>query len=279
MRIGEVRIGLAALLCCAASGVAAPAASAAFGVNKWEAGTCKEKACNAEGKDPAAEFYTQAAGHPDFGITDFAFNYTRETNILAEEVRVPVGHVRDARVDLPPVSPSTPKPSRNARKRRSRRSNAPNRHRSGEDEAQGTAELALGIRKTVTESFPVYNLARRPGEPARFGVEVKSSTLALAESISATKLQSAIYLEGGISWHHEAETAESSGVPTGDYHEFFEIHNIPTQPELVESRLIFWGVPQEHTLTGEAPSSLHHDAELAERLHEPLDHLPARRLL
>ena len=49
---------------------------------------------------------------------------------------------------------------------------------------------------------------------------------------------------------HEAETAESSGVPTGDYHEFFEIHNIPTQPELIESKLIFWGVPEEHSHVG-----------------------------
>jgi hypothetical protein len=246
---------VAALLCCAAGGggVAAPAASAAFGANKWEAGTCKEKACNSEGKDPAAEFYTQAAGHPDFGITDFAFNYTTETNILAEEVRVPVGHVRDVRVDLPPGLAVDPEAAKECPEAQIAALECPASTQVGEDEAQGTAELALGIRKTVTESFPVYNLARRPGEPARFGVEVKSSTLALAESISATKLQSAIYLEGGISWRQEAETAESSGVPSGDYHEFFEIHNIPTQPELVASRLIFWGVPQEHTHTGEAP--------------------------
>jgi hypothetical protein len=253
VRIGEVRIGLVALLCCAASCVVAPAASATFGVNKWEAGTCKEKACNNAGKDPSAEFYTQAAGHPDFGITDFAFDYTTETNILAEEVRVPVGHVRDVRVDLPPGLAVDPEAAKECPEAQIEALECPVSTQIGEDEAQGTAELALGTRKTVTESFPVYNLARRPGESARFGVEVKSSTLALAESISGTKLQSAIYLEGGISWHHEAETAESGGVPTGDYHEFFEIHNIPTQPELIESRLIFWGVPQEHTLTGEAP--------------------------
>ncbi len=253
MRIGEVRIGLVALLCCATSGVAAPAsAPAAFGVNRWEAGTCKEKACNSEGKDPAAEFYTQAAGHPDFGITDFAFNYTRETNILTEEVRVPVGHVHDVRVDLPPGLAVDPEAVKECPEAQIAALECPESTQVGEDEAQGTAELALGIKKTVTESFPVYNLARRPGEPARFGVEVKSSTLALAETISATKLQSAIYLEGGISWYHEAETAENSGVPSGDYHEFFEIHNVPAQPELIESRLIFWGVPQEHTLTGEA---------------------------
>jgi hypothetical protein len=243
----------AALLCCAAGGVAAPAAPAAFGVNKWEAGTCKEEACNAEGKDPAAEFYTQAAGHPDFGITDFAFNYTRETNILAEEVKIPEGHVRDARVDLPPGLAVDPEAVAECPEAQIAALECPESTQVGEDEALGTAELALGIKKTVTESFPVYNLARRPGEPARFGVEVKSATLALAESISGTKLQSAIYLEGGLSWHHEAETAENSGVPSGDYHEFFAIHNIPTQPELIESRLIFWGVPQEHSHTGEAP--------------------------
>jgi hypothetical protein len=249
----SARIWLAVLLCCAAGGAAASPAGAAFGVNRWEAGTCKEKACNSEGKDPAAEFYTQAAGHPDFGITDFAFDYTTETNILAEEVRAPVGHVHDVRVDLPPGLAVDPEAAKECPEAQIEALECPVSTQVGEDEAQGTAELALGIRKTVTESFPVYNLARRPGEPARFGVEVKSSTLALAESISATKLQSAIYLEGGISWHHEAETAENSGVPSGDYHEFFEIHNVPTQPELVESRLIFWGVPQEHTLTGEAP--------------------------
>ncbi len=253
MRSGEARIWLATLLACVASGVAAPDAFATFGVNKWEAGTCKEKACNSEGKDPAAEFYTQAAGHPDFGITDFAFNYTRETNILAEEVRTPGGHVRDARVDLPPGLAVDPEAVKECPEAQIEALECPESTEVGEDEAQGTAELALGIRKTVTESFPVYNLARRPGQPARFGVEVKSSTLKLAEEVSGTKLQSAIYLESGISWHHEAETAESSGVPTGDYHEFFEIHNIPTQPELIESRLIFWGVPREHTLTGEAP--------------------------
>ncbi len=231
----------------------APTAAGAFGVNRWEAGTCKEKACNSEGKDPAAEFYTQAAGHPDFGITDFAFAYAKETNALAEEVRTPEGHVRDARVDLPPGLAVDPEAVTACKKAQIEALECPESSQVGEDEAQGTAELALGVRKTVTESFPVYALEPRPGEPARFGVEVKSATLALAEGISGTKLQTAIYLEGAISWHHEAETAESAGVPTGDYHEFFEIHNIPTQPELIESRLIFWGVPQEHTHTGEAP--------------------------
>jgi hypothetical protein len=222
----------------------APAAQASFGVEKWEAGTCKVSTCADGGS--TSDFYTQAAGHPNFGITDFAFRYTKETNILAEEVRAPVGHVHTARVDLPPGLAVDPEAVAQCPQAQIERLECPESTQVGIDEAQGTAELALGIRKTVTEPFNVYNLVRKPGQPARFGVEVKSSTLELAEGISGTKLQSAIYLEGGISWYKEAETAESSGVATGDYHEFFTIPNIPTQPELVESRLIFWGIPHEH---------------------------------
>jgi hypothetical protein len=101
----------------------------------------------------------------------------------------------------------------------------------GEDEATGTA---VGL--TFTEKFHVYNMAREYGEPARFAVELKSTALALAG------LQGHIYLEGGISWHHEAETSENSGVETGDYHEYFKIEKIASQPEVIESRLIFKGV-------------------------------------
>ncbi len=81
-------------------------------------------------------------------------------------------------------------------------------------------------------------------------MEVNSATLKLLG------LQGHIYLEGGISWQPEPPEAsegggsENSGVQSGDYHEFFEIHDIAQQPEIVESRLVFWGVPQEHSGVG-----------------------------
>lgn len=223
---------------------AAPASASEFGVAKWEAGTCTTTTCKDSG--PETEFYRQAAGHPPYGITDFAFDYTKETNILSEEVRKPIGHVHDVRVDLPAGLAVDPEAVAQCPQTQIEKLECPESTQVGEDVAEGTAELLAGIRKTVTESFPVFNLERKPGQPARFGVEVKSTTLALAEKISGVKLQSAIYLEGGISWYQETETAESSGITSGDYHEFFEIPNIPTQPELVESRLIFWGTPHEH---------------------------------
>jgi hypothetical protein len=117
----------------------------------------------------------------------------------------------------------------------------------GEDEATGTAPLfsLLHIDATVTEHFPVYDMVRKPGEPARFGVEINSSNLeALADL--GDDLRGHLYLEGGLSWRAEAPTSENSGVPSGDYHEFFEIRNIPELPEVIESRLIFDGVVNGH---------------------------------
>jgi hypothetical protein len=231
---------LTSAIALATLGVAAPAASAAFGVETWEAGTCKESSCNIEGKDPSAEFYTQAAGHPNFGITNFSFNYKK--GLTAKE---PEGHVKNVRVDLPPGLAVNPEAVKQCPAELIAKLECPPASKVGEDEAVGTAELTLGVKTTVTESFPVYDVERQPGEPARFGVEVQSSKLALAESATGHKLQSVIYLDGGISWYKEAATSENSGVPSGDFHEYFKIQNIAEEPEIVKSKLIFWGVPNE----------------------------------
>jgi hypothetical protein len=218
----------------------APAAQASeFGVEKWEAGTCASSECKDSG--PASEFYTQAAGHPNFGITDFEFNYTEEgilNSVL--KTKTPVGHVKDARVDLPSGLAVDPEAVPACEEKQLQENKCPAASQVGEDVATGTGD---GLA-TLTEHFPVYNMVRKPGEPARFGVEIKVTLLGV---------NTQAYLEGGISWHHEAETSENSGVPTGDYHEYFEIKEFPTSPEVVESRLVFWGVPHEHNAA--APNS------------------------
>jgi hypothetical protein len=224
-------------------GLVAQSALGALSVEKWEAGTCKVSTCNLEGKDPSAEFYTQAAGHPNFGITNFAFKYKKVGLTSAEE---PEGKVKDVRVDLPPGMAVDPEAVTPCPEATIEALACPAESEVGEDEAVGTAELMLDVRTTVTEHFPVFDVERKPGEPARFGVEVTSTTLEAAETLTGHKLRSVIYLEGGISWHSEAATSEDSGVPSGDYHEFFKIQNIPEEPEIVQSKLIFWGVPHEH---------------------------------
>ncbi|HEY4895129.1 MAG TPA: hypothetical protein VII01_03490 [Solirubrobacteraceae bacterium] len=222
----------------------APAgASAALSASKWEAGTCKLANCTDAG--PTSSFYTQAAGHPNFGITDFEFNF-REVGLL--KAKEPEGKVRDVRVDLPSGLAVNPEATtERCTDAQINELNCPAGSQVGYDEATGTAEFTLGVKSTVTEKFPVFNMVRKPGQPARFGVELKSVTLALVG------LQNHLFLEGGISWHHEPETSEDSGVASGDFHEFFKIENIPAQPEVVESRLVFWGVPQEEQTAPTSP--------------------------
>ena len=92
------RIPLVALLAVAAiAGASAPAASAAFGVSNFESLTCKENApegapeeCNA---GTPAQLFTQAGGHPNFGITDFTFNEfgTAGNGVKTIRTDLPVG--------------------------------------------------------------------------------------------------------------------------------------------------------------------------------------------
>ncbi len=247
----SARILLGVVLACFVASLVASPAQAEFGVKRWEAGTCKVTSCKDTGTNPQEEFFTQAAGHPDFGITDFEMNY-KEVAVSAKQ---PEGHIKDVRVDLPQGVSVNPEATEQCSEAQLDESKCPAESQVGEDEATGTVnviETVAPILKvpigalTVTEKFPVYNMTRKYGEPARFGVEVKSTTLSLLG------IHAILYLEGGISWYHEPPAAgeESSGVSTGDYHEFFKIPGIPTSPELIESKLIFWGIPQQHSGVG-----------------------------
>lgn len=247
----KTRIWLVAALVCAIGAFSTPLAQAEFGVRRWEAGTCKVTSCKDAGTSAEEEFFTQAAGHPDFGITDFEMNYKE----VSPSAKQPEGHVKDVRVDLPQGVSVNPEATEQCGEAQLDESKCPPESEVGEDEATGTVNVVETIAPilrvpigalTVTEKFPVYNMTRKYGEPARFGVEVKSTTLSLLG------IHAILYLEGGLSWYHEPPAAgeESSGVPTGDYHEYFKIEGIPTSPELVESKLIFWGIPQEHTHVG-----------------------------
>ncbi len=242
-----MRPWLLVLVSIASAALLLASTASAIEVAKWEAGTCANSGCkDSDVKEGHSNyFYTQAAGHPDFGITDFRFA-THEEGFL--KAQVPNEHVDDVRVDLPPglaVNPEATTAKCTEAELNADEKLCPPASQVGVDEATGTATVLAKL--TIEEEFPVYNMVRKPGQPARFGVEINSPTVKLAG------LQGHIYLEGGISWRKEAETAENSGVTTGDYHEYFEIKEIAKEPEVVESRLIFWGVPQEHQEASKEP--------------------------
>src|SRR5450759_4122698 len=84
--------------------ISAPAANAEFGVTEpnFEAGTCLVSSCVYS--SPKSLFYTQAAGHPPWGITTFEVNHSESVPGKKE----PEGALKRIRVDVPPGLAANP---------------------------------------------------------------------------------------------------------------------------------------------------------------------------
>jgi hypothetical protein len=214
----SARICLTVALACVLAALSAPAALEAFEVTKWEAGTCTENSetqpCNAE---TTSKYYTQAAGHPNFGITDFRFKTSG-----AAGTEKPEGNVKNVRVDLPAGLSVNPLATPRCKIAELEASGCPADTQVGE--VQLTAHLnlieILGQPVGATIGPPltnakVYNMEPPSGTPLEADFKV-----ALFETV--------VHIVGGIDWSR-------------DYHEYFTISEAPKSPELVESRLIFFG--------------------------------------
>ncbi len=104
MRV-QVRLSLLALLVGAIVIASAPAAQAAFGVEKFFAANCDkgfekcgEGAKEAGKAEAEAEGYRVAGGHPYFGVTDFVLNTVEPEPGL----KVPAESLKNLRVDVAP---------------------------------------------------------------------------------------------------------------------------------------------------------------------------------
>ena len=103
----SVRFSLCTLLASVIlAGTSTAAHAAGFGVSLWEAGTCsKTFECTYKSvEENHAEAFTQAAGHPAWGITTFELNHTGSFP-LAKPEGEPLKRVR---VDVPPGLASDP---------------------------------------------------------------------------------------------------------------------------------------------------------------------------
>lgn len=232
----HVRVLLLALMVCAIAGASAPvAAQAAPGVAKFESLTCKEnepeggaKECNAS---TPAQFFTQAGGHPNFGITDFSLN--------VEEFVGPGNGVKSIRTDLPVGFSTNPE----ALPRCSQADFAANLGKAEESHCPASSEA--GLQEITLEIAPkvpftltgkVYNLEAPYGMGLELGIDLP---LPFLGGIHVHSL-----LEGFVSWHKEAE-ATAEGIESGDYHEFFKIKVAKSltekEPPIIRSRLITKG--------------------------------------
>jgi hypothetical protein len=243
MRLTAPTCIIAALICAIAA-LSAPVAQAGFGIKTFEAGTCKSDTPECTYTAPESQFFTQAAGHPPFGITGFEVN----TTSLGE----PEGSIEDVRVDIPPGLAVNPQATEQCSKEQFESGTCPVGSEVGSDEITAF----IGITKIGPISLPMYNIVQPQGVPAEFGFELNVPPL----------IELHVLIVGGISWHHEAETSENSGVPTGDYHEFFTIKEIPTEIAVVKSRLKFNGTAGNGTFLtlpsacGTQTSYLHADS-------------------
>jgi hypothetical protein len=251
-------LALAAAATTAAAAVGAPAASAetprrellanattGFGVTEqnFEVGTCSPETelelaqaldlCTYGAIDGDTEddqttpAYEQADGHPEYGIVTFRVNSeTSERNTeLTEPQHYPIGQVKNVRIDLPAglsVNPQAVPQCPVATFEAGGCEQAVAKSRIGSVEVK----FVNGeLESTGHATLPIFNLVPRPGLPLEAGFGFPSTGLS--------------FIEGGISWH--AEPGLAAGVASGDFHPYFELHNLPQTFALLSVRQSFDG--------------------------------------
>ncbi len=222
---------------------AAVAVGAGFGVKMVLAGTCRVSTCSTSSS--LGELFTQAAAHPNYGVTEFQVASQRVPGVLpGSEPEAPVKPIKRARIDLPvglSINPeAVPHCSMSAFESVEvvpgrgifAESLCGPEAVVGEDTATVVVEPVKGLYADVPLHGVVYNLQRPEGVPAEFGVAISLAPLGPAY----VGAYAHTLLEGGVSWHTEAGIS-----PSGDFHEYFEIDPIGAEPPLLESRLLFDG--------------------------------------
>jgi hypothetical protein len=208
----------------ALAALSAPAAMASFGVEEsnFEAGTCVNASCTyASVKANPEEAFTQAAGHPPYGITTFEFKH--QTGLMGEE---PEGSVKNVRVDLPPGLAGNPEALPQCSLEAFQNNSC------AADTQVGSNELVVfDGAGNLTVTGAVYNLEPQPGIPLDFGIHVAVEPLVSLH----------IYLEGHVSW-------------SSDYHEYFEIKNIPKEGEVLGAKVPLSVLKSKLTFNGRAGS-------------------------
>jgi hypothetical protein len=206
--------------------IIAPQNSPADANDGWQAGTCISEPCSPS--TPGA-FYTQAAGHPPIGFTQFIVKHT--TVGLLED---PVGKLKDVRVDLPVGLSVNPQ----ATPQCDLATFTTNPVLCPPNSAVGSSIVTTALAGVVAPPITllVYNLVPNQGEPALFGFSALGSN---------------IYLKADVEWN-------------GDYHEGFTIA-VPEAPlgaEILKNRLVFTGVAGNGTFLT-TPSTCHDPAQAA----------------
>jgi hypothetical protein len=280
----RVSLVLAALMVGALLAGAAPAAQAAssFGLESVFASNCKNTTCG-EFEIPSlqpkavanSELYTQAAGHPNGGITQFKVNTEGEFPNAAPSGIATGGVVTHVRTDVGVGVSTNPEAVAKCTMKEFDASEkeeeaipgtgfypAPKCAESGEE------STVIGINQVIVWLGPkpspeggdlplegtTYNLVQPAGRASDFGVALKlpipvtkgALEKAFAEKghplgeptekyLAEQQYYAHTLIEGGLEWGQEA-----NGTGKGDYHDYYEIEVSPELP-LISSRLTLYG--------------------------------------
>ena len=239
-----LRVPLLALLAGAVLAVMAPAAAqASFGVESFFAANCKSETCTLKSTEehPSEEYFTQAAGHPPAGITDFTIKHhiIQTTPFTAE---APEGNVKEIRTDVGPGQSTNPEAVTKCSVKEFEGmpvEPVPGLHAftapkcPGSEIGTNTVHVVFEVAEGVFENFilkgEMYNLEQPVGLSSYFGI-----ALDLEPILKIPGLYVHTFLEGHIEWAKEPQ-----GTNQGDYHDYYIIKGIT--PGLIESRLVFKG--------------------------------------
>lgn len=234
----------------AAAGLAAAssawAAGSKFGVEELFAATCTVETCSKA--STLSELFTQAAAHPNFGITDFEVTPANPGETGKER---PAKLVKDLRVDLPvglSVNPEAVPQCSQARfaatevlpgifTKSSCNETGEESTVIGKDKVVVVVEPAKEVFADVPLEGTVYNLEQPNGLPSDFGVAINLEPL----GAGFAGLYAHTLIEGGVSWHKEIGINREVIPTSGNYHEYFTINNISSELPLLRSRLIYEG--------------------------------------
>src|ERR1700679_1282001 len=208
------RVSLLALLAGVILSVPVSAAQAApeFGVASFFASNCKVETCNkaanpAEEKAKAeAEGYSQAAGHPPFGVTDF----TLKSFEASPGLHLPNQSIKKLRIDVPPGVSTNPEavPKCSVEKFTSTEVE-PVKHIYlgpecaedtviGENKVTTVLEVAPGVFADVPPTGKVYNLEQPTGDSSYFGVALVVG--ATSAPLPPGPLVVHTFIEGHVEW-------------------------------------------------------------------------------
>jgi hypothetical protein len=265
--------------------ISAPAAQAApeFGAEILVAGNCTEKfeACGSDPltgpyafpKDPTVEEartegYTQAGGHPSWGVTAFKVNTEGKLPNAVPAGLLTTGPVKRVRTDVGPgVSTNPEAVPKCTMEQFGEKEAIPNTGFYGEPKCEAASEI--GVNKvtvyTGPEPFPaggdvpiegkVYNLVQPQGVASVFGVALKLpiplTGASLKKGFEKAEKEGAKPGVGGfptLVQQGEAEAQQYYGHTlingnvewAGNYHDYYEI-NVSTAIPLISSRLVLKG--------------------------------------